>query len=143
LNLPLPPGSGHGAYEAAFARVVAPALRRFRPELIVVACGFDGGAMDPLGRMLATSGTYRSMTRTLLDVAGELCDGRLVLSHEGGYSTAHVPFCGLAVIEELTGFQTEVVDPFLEFFANVGGQGLQPHQDALIRAAQAHLDAIR
>jgi len=143
LNLPLPPGSGHGAYEAAFARVVVPALRRFRPELLLVASGFDAGAMDPLGRMLLTSDTYRGMTRALLAAADELCGGRLVLCHEGGYSTAHVPFCGLAVLEELSGISTGVVDPFLEFFAGVGGQELQPHQDALIHAAEAHLSAIR
>jgi predicted Zn-dependent peptidase len=36
LNIPLPPGSGNGAYVAAFEQVVVPALMRFRPELIVV-----------------------------------------------------------------------------------------------------------
>ena len=44
LNVPLPPGSGRGAYLAALDRVVIPALERFRPELIVIACGFDAGA---------------------------------------------------------------------------------------------------
>src|SRR4029453_2704177 len=39
INIPLPPGSGHGAYLSACERVVVPALRRFRPELIVVASG--------------------------------------------------------------------------------------------------------
>ena len=61
LNIPLPPGSGHGAYLAAFDRVVLPALHRFRPELIVIASGLDASAMDPLGRMLCTSETYRAM----------------------------------------------------------------------------------
>ena len=41
INIPLPPGSGHGAYVAAFERVVVPALHAFRPELIVVPSGFD------------------------------------------------------------------------------------------------------
>lgn len=123
--------------------MVLPALQRFRPELLLVASGFDAGAMDPLGRMLLTSDTYRRMTRSLLGAAEELCGGRLVLCHEGGYSTAHVPFCGLAVLEELSGSSTGVVDPFLGFFAGVGGQELQPHQDAVIRAAEAHLSAIR
>ena len=92
--------------------------------------------MDPLGRMLATSATFRSLTHTLVEVARELCGGRLVLAHEGGYSTAHVPFCGLAVLEELSGISTGVVDPFLDFFMAIGGQELQPHQDAAIRAAE-------
>ena len=43
INIPLPPGSGHGAYLAAVERVVIPALHAFRPELIVVPSGFDGG----------------------------------------------------------------------------------------------------
>lgn len=39
LNVPLPPGSGWGAYDAAMQRVVAPALRAFKPDLIVVSSG--------------------------------------------------------------------------------------------------------
>src|SRR4029077_6785689 len=32
INVPLPPGSGVGAYTATFERVVAPAVRAFRPD---------------------------------------------------------------------------------------------------------------
>jgi acetoin utilization deacetylase AcuC-like enzyme len=39
LNVPLPPGSGGGAYRAAFDRVVGPALDAFQPELILVSAG--------------------------------------------------------------------------------------------------------
>jgi hypothetical protein len=74
---------------AAFERVVLPALRRFRPEAIFVASGFDGCAMDSLGRMLVTSATLRALARWLRDAAAELCGGRLIPSHEAGYSTAH------------------------------------------------------
>src|SRR5256885_14969913 len=48
INILLPPGSGHGAYLAALERVVVPALRAFRPALIVVPSGFDGSLYDPL-----------------------------------------------------------------------------------------------
>ena len=65
-------------------RVVMPALDRFRPKVIVVACGFDAAAVDPLGRMLATADTFRQMTRRVMQAAEPLCDGRLVLVHEGG-----------------------------------------------------------
>jgi hypothetical protein len=43
---------------------------------------------------------YRYMARRLLEVADELCDGRIVFSHEGGYSNDYSPYCGLAVVEE-------------------------------------------
>jgi acetoin utilization deacetylase AcuC-like enzyme len=137
INIPLPPGSGHGAYLAAVERVVVPALRAFRPELIVVPSGFDGSIYDPLGRMMAYSETYRAMTRTLMGAADELCAGRLVLSHEGGYAPLYVPFCGLAVLEELSGVKTAVNDPMAPRAAAAGGQELQPHQDVVIRRAES------
>jgi acetoin utilization deacetylase AcuC-like enzyme len=111
LNLPLPPGCGHAAYLHAMDRVVLPALDRFRPEAIVVACGFDAAAVDPLGRMLATADTFRQMTRALMGAADRLCGGRLVLVHEGGYSEVYVPFCGHAVLEELSGAPALAPDP--------------------------------
>ena len=142
INVPLPPGSGTGAYEAAFERVVLPALERFRPQLIMVPCGFDAGAEDPLGRMMLTGSCYRSLTRQLLAAADRLCGGRIVMSHEGGYGAHIVPFFGLAVIEELCGTHTGVQDPFEPFFSRLGQQELQPHQDALIRSAEALLSRL-
>lgn len=135
INVPLPPGSGTGAYEATFDRIVLPALRAFRPELIIVPCGFDAGGYDPFGRMMMHSGGYRELTRKMLDVADELCEGRLLLCHEGGYHAPTVPFHGLAVLETLSGVKTGVNDPFAPVIARLGGQALQPHQSDLIDRA--------
>jgi acetoin utilization deacetylase AcuC-like enzyme len=142
LNIPLPPGSGHGAYLAAFDRVVLPALHRFRPELIVVASGLDASAMDPLGRMLCTSETYRAMASRIVGAARDLCAGRLLATHEGGYSNAYVPFCGLSIIEEFAGISTGVVDPYLDELMQMGGQELLAHQAAVIEAAAALVRTI-
>jgi acetoin utilization deacetylase AcuC-like enzyme len=109
-------------------------VERFEPELIVVACGFDASGFDPLGRMLLPAATFGDLTSRVVDVAARLCDGRVVASHEGGYSAAHVPFCGLAVIEALSGLSAGVDDPFA-FIALAPGQELEPHQDAAIGSA--------
>jgi len=116
LNIPLPAGSGHDAYLAAFRQIVIPALDRYRPDLIVIASGLDANSVDPLARMSLTSETYRELTRLMLDAARRLCGGKLVLIHEGGYAEAYVPFCGHAIVEELCGVRTDVVDPGLEMF---------------------------
>jgi acetoin utilization deacetylase AcuC-like enzyme len=113
INIPLLAGGGHAAYLAAFDRVVLPALHRFRPELIIVASGLDANGFDPLARIQATSETLRAMTTRIMAAADDLCGGRLVMVHEGGYAEAVVPFCGLAIVETLAGHRTEVVDPFL------------------------------
>ena len=112
LNIPLPPGTGHIGYLAALERLALPAIRAFQPDVIVIACGFDAGAFDPLGRMLCTCDTFRAMTRAVMDLAGGVCQGRLVMVHEGGYSEVHVPFLGHAVIDEMAGAGIEAPDPF-------------------------------
>jgi acetoin utilization deacetylase AcuC-like enzyme len=141
LNVPLPPGSGRGAYLAALDRVVVPALERYRPELIVIACGLDAGGFDPLGRMQLSAAAFGEMTGRMIDVASSLCGGRHVAAHEGGYSAAHVPFCGLAVVEALSGLDAGIDDPF-GYVDGQGGQELQAHQRDAVDAAARLVDGI-
>jgi acetoin utilization deacetylase AcuC-like enzyme len=131
LNIPLPAGSGHDAYLATFERVIIPALDRFRPDLVIVASGLDANVYDPMGRMLLHSDTYRSLTELMMQAA----DGRLAVIHEGGYSEFYVPFCGLAVVEALSGRQTSVKDPYLEDVRLMPGQQLTDEQRRAIGAA--------
>jgi len=74
--------------------------------------------------------------------AAELCGGRMLLTHEGGYNTWTVPFFGLAVMEELSGIDTGTEDPFLHMHAGLGGQELQPHQGAAIAEAEKLLEKL-
>lgn len=136
LNIPLPGGCGNGAYSEAFRRVIVPALHRFQPELIMVASGFDAGAADPLGRMTVSAAGYRDITEQLKQAAHEICDGRLVMSHEGGYSPVYTPFCGLAVLEALSGHNTGVGDPFSHIWDPSPAHLLKPWQDEVLSAAE-------
>ena len=116
INVPLPAGSGHAAYLATLDRIVLPALERFRPDMIIVACGFDASAYDPLAQMLVMADTFGEMTRRVKAAAESLCDGRLVLVHEGGYSEVYVPFCGHATVAALAGSAITAPDPLHEGF---------------------------
>ena len=136
INIPLPPGGGHGAYLLAFDEIVTPALRAFAPELITVSSGFDACILDPLGRMMCMPETYAAMTEKLLAVARDCAGGRVLMCHEGGYSPALAPYCGLAVMETLRGEKTAVRNPFAEYAATPG-QEVQPHQRAQIDAVRA------
>ncbi|WP_116598866.1 class II histone deacetylase [Primorskyibacter marinus] len=135
INVPLPPGSGHGAYLEAMQQVVVPALRRFRPEAILVASGLDANARDPLGRMMCHSQTYRDMATLIKAEAQELCQGRLLASHEGGYASLYVPWCALAIMEAFADVKTSSDDPSLSRVAVWPGQELQPHQASVISKA--------
>lgn len=87
LNVPLPPGAGDAALRAAFARLVLPALRRFRPALLLVSAGWDAHWRDPLAQLQYTLTGQAWLCRELVRAADELCGGRLVVALEGGYDT--------------------------------------------------------
>ena len=114
MNIPLPPGSGHNSYIEAFERLVIPALQAYEPDAIIVACGYDAAAVDPLSRTLATAETFRLMTQLIMETAQDLCDGRLTFVHEGGYSEVYVPFCGHAVLQELSQSAICAPDPMAQ-----------------------------
>ncbi|HKX22753.1 MAG TPA: class II histone deacetylase [Rhizorhapis sp.] len=139
INIPLPAGSGHDTYLHTLSEIVIPALLRFKPDIIIVASGLDANAVDPLARMLLHSESYRQMTRLMMEAAAELCDDKLVVVHEGGYSEAYVPFCGHALLEALSGEHTDVADPELEFFQlqQPGEQVIEFHK-RLIAGYRAH-----
>lgn len=116
LNIPLPPGTGHVGYLAAMDRLALPAIRDYAPDVLIIACGYDAAANDPLGRMLATADTFAQMTQRVMALADDVCGGKLLLVHEGGYSETYVPFCGHAVLQTLSGSATTAPDPFGEVF---------------------------
>jgi acetoin utilization deacetylase AcuC-like enzyme len=130
INIPLPPGSGKGAYGHAFETVVLPSVRKFEPEFILVSSGFDGSYSDCLAAMMLSSADYHYFAQALCGIADELCEGRIVFAHEGGYSKDYVPFCGAAVVESLLGVPEEarIEDPYLGEVSNWGYQQLMPHQ---------------
>jgi acetoin utilization deacetylase AcuC-like enzyme len=116
LNIPLPPGTGHTGYLAAMDRLALPVIRDFAPDVLIIACGFDAAANDPLGRMLATAETFTMMTRQVMALSEEVCAGKLLMVHEGGYSETYVPFCGHNVLQEMSGSAITAPDPFAEVF---------------------------
>jgi acetoin utilization deacetylase AcuC-like enzyme len=136
VNIPLPAGSGDDGYLLAFERLVEPALAAFRPDLLFVSAGQDPAASDPLGRMSVTTEGFRELTRRARAVADRLCDGRLAIVLEGGYSLEHVPFCNLAIVEALAGLEPSLQTDPLELDVPRGVREFE--REAIDRAAVAH-----
>jgi acetoin utilization deacetylase AcuC-like enzyme len=101
VNVPLPAGTGDDGYARAFDHVVAPVVRAFAPDLLLIGAGQDASATDPLGRMSLTVPGFRALADRAVALAGELCGGRLVAMLEGGYSLMHLPLANLAILEGL------------------------------------------
>lgn len=103
LNVPLPFGVGDRGYDQIFLQTIIPALRRWHPQLILVSAGYDAHWSDPLGPMTLSVAGYARLTRMLLEVAGDLCDGRLVMVLEGGYNLEALGACVVAALRVLLG----------------------------------------
>lgn len=142
INIPLPAGSGDGAYAYAFQQIVLPAVKRFGAELIIVACGLDASIEDPLGRQMLHAESYHDLTQQLMTLSAEICDGHLVMMHEGGYNAITTPFLGLRIAETLSGITTGITDPALAAHQVTAGQALQAHQQASIDKMLAYFQQI-
>jgi len=85
INVPLMAGCGDATFLGATDGVLIPALRRFRPDAILVSIGFDAHWADPLAQMRLSLQGYGQIVMRIKGLADEVCHGRLILLLEGGY----------------------------------------------------------
>ena len=83
--MPLPPGSAGDTMRQAYETLAFPALREFKPDLLLVSAGFDAHRLDPLAGLNWAEDDYLWLSQRLLDEAEQLCSGHLVSTLEGGY----------------------------------------------------------
>lgn len=126
LNIPLPYRTGDIGFAQVFDQLIAPAIRRFGPELILVSAGYDAHWDDPLGPLTLSISGFGATVRGLAGLAGELCGGRLALILEGGYS---LPALSGGVVESLRALLGQAPGP-----DPLGASGSpEPDLTALIR----------
>jgi acetoin utilization deacetylase AcuC-like enzyme len=85
VNVPMAAGGGDEEYREAFEEKIIPALREYRPEVLLVSAGFDAHRLDPLGGMRVTEAGFGTMAERLAEVAGDFCGGKAIFTLEGGY----------------------------------------------------------
>ncbi len=103
LNLPLPANQDNAVYEAVFRDRVLPAVRRFAPDLILVSAGFDAHRADPIGGMNVTEAGFAAIASLVVDLAEEVCDGKVVATLEGGYDPPALSRSVVAVLNVFDG----------------------------------------
>src|SRR5437868_3972590 len=103
INVPLPARTSFETFEAVFRQVLSPAAERYNPQLILVSAGFDAHWDDPLGDMYLSTAGFLRLTQIIIDLANLLCDGRLVMVQEGGYSLDAMGACVATCVNALLG----------------------------------------
>ncbi len=111
LNVPFPPGVGDVGYLHAVNDFIAPAVGRFRPEIILISAGFDAHWQDPLAMAGLSLTGYALMAQTLIKMAEEICNGRILFVLEGGYQHEVLTYGIANVFSALLGID-RIYDPF-------------------------------
>ncbi len=109
VNVPLPAGSGDQVYGRIAQEIVTPFVRRFEPDLILVSAGFDAHWNDPITSLGLSTRGFHGLSRSLVQLAGEICGGKIVFVLEGGYDPKNLANGVGACFAALGG--AEFVDP--------------------------------
>jgi acetoin utilization deacetylase AcuC-like enzyme len=97
LNVALEAGAGDTRALSVFKEKLFPALKAFDPELLLISCGFDAHAGDPLGQLEFSDSLYAELTHQ----ACSLGSGRVVSVLEGGYNLEAIASAACAHVQAL------------------------------------------
>lgn len=111
VNIPLSVGHGDSEFVGIYRRIFCAIGRKFKPRLLIISAGFDIYRGDPLGGMGVSPEGFGLMARVLLEMAEEVCGGRVLVALEGGYDLQGLREGGKAVLMELMGKRSSHLDP--------------------------------
>lgn len=110
INVPMQADLGDKEYLQVFNEILAPAARRFEPQLILVSAGYDAHWQDTISNMNLSTVGFARMVKVIKSLSEELCPNSLVFTLEGGYHRSALAFSVTATFELLLG-HSEVYDP--------------------------------
>jgi acetoin utilization deacetylase AcuC-like enzyme len=96
-NIPLPPGTDSKSWLHAFDTLAQPAIRSFRPDMILVSCGFDALASDPWADLELTPDVYKEVAERLV----KLSSRPTVWCLEGGYDPSAIAQAACGLVQAL------------------------------------------
>ena len=101
IKTPLAAGTGSKEFREAVEKEWLPALRTFKPELLLISAGFDAHREDDMGELMLEDQDFTWVTQQLVDVAHELDCRGIVSVLEGGYVTSRLGRSALAHVRAL------------------------------------------
>lgn len=103
LNVPLETGTSGTEFRAAIERHWLPALKRFKPQMILISAGFDAHREDIGGGLGLVEDDYVWVTERLMQAAERHAKHRVVSMLEGGYALNALGRSAVAHIRMLSG----------------------------------------
>lgn len=100
LNLPMAPGADDRAFHEAWP-FVEDFVGKAEPEIILLQCGADSVAGDPITHMQFSPECHGHAAHALARIAEKCCEGRVVAMGGGGYDRRNLALAWNAVVKGL------------------------------------------
>jgi acetoin utilization protein AcuC len=100
LNIPLEPGAGDDEFIEAFSKIEH-FIDNIKPELIILQCGADGLAGDPITHLQYTSKSHMFAASSVHRLAHKHCNGRIIALGGGGYNRTNISSAWTEVVRSL------------------------------------------
>jgi len=113
VNVPLHSRAGDETFARIHDEIFKPIVREFKPQMLLISAGFDAHWNDPLTSLGLSTKGYFTMSKKLVELAKEYCNGRIVFVLEGGYDPQNVAHGAAAVFDALISrpLKNEALDP--------------------------------
>jgi len=102
VNIPLPFRTGDQIYLRALKEIVTPVVYQYKPQFMLISAGLDGHYTDPVANLSLSALCYQEVYETMLRLASEMCEGRIVSALEGGYSLKFIGKIAAAAIAKMS-----------------------------------------
>jgi acetoin utilization protein AcuC len=100
LNVPLPAGAGDAEFDAVWPDMLAH-VERYVPAFMILQCGADSVAGDPITHLKLSSACHARAARELCLLADRLGHGRVLALGGGGYDRGNIARTWCGVVEGL------------------------------------------
>ena len=108
VNVPLAAGTDGKVFRSKYSDIILPAVKKFKPQLILISAGFDAHRDDPLASLRLVEDDYRWISDELVKIADEYCTGRIISTLEGGYNLRALAASAAAHVASLAGLNGDV-----------------------------------
>jgi len=100
LNIPMPPGATDAIFLDQWPEI-ARFMERHQPEFIILQCGADSLAGDPITHLQFSHQVHYQTAKRIGEYARVVCNGRVLALGGGGYNRANIASAWLQVVRGL------------------------------------------
>ncbi len=112
VDAPLSPGAHDSDFMYVLDEILVPISDQFEPDFVLVSAGFDTHHADALAGMNMSCSGFEQYAKVVKKIADKHCNGRIVVTLEGGYDLKALSHSVMGVFNALGDLGLKVSEPY-------------------------------